>query len=428
MTSESLAQPRIPTPVRELADSLAHHGHGTWVVGEAAHDLAIDRVPTRFGLATSAAPDELIELFPTAVPTAVAGRCWLVPTGAGPVDLLPLPPGASLEHTLAGRELTLLALAFSLTDDQWIDPHGAAADLRQRRLRVLADPKTGPLGDPRCALRVIRLSTCDGYGLDPDLRAALCELAPRCAVSRSPHGPRRELNRILLAPDVARGLELLRATGLEAAIAPKVDADASALVAAQPPVLVLRLLAWLRGASAGRVMRRLRYPLNVSRRVLHLLQSYPLEHNATAQKRASLQRLARRLDQTERTALAELRELELDALAARGRITEAEAEASRAELRALMQAVVRLEEEERAAHEAAPLALDGRDVMRILGAEPGREVGTALRRLRERVAADPSLNTADGLKTLLLRWREERGDDVAGRADDRDIAPEPSAS
>jgi tRNA nucleotidyltransferase (CCA-adding enzyme) len=55
-----------------------------------------------------------------------------------------------------------------------------------------------------------------------------------------------------------------------------------------------------------------------------------------------------------------------------------------------------------AALHVTDLALGGRDVMRILGIPPSRQVGTLLERLLERVIDDPSLNTAEQLERLLL--------------------------
>jgi hypothetical protein len=56
---------------------------------------------------------------------------------------------------------------------------------------------------------------------------------------------------------------------------------------------------------------------------------------------------------------------------------------------------------DRVAGMPAALALDGRDVMAILGLDPGPEVGTWLDRLWEAVLDDPALNTRDALTRLL---------------------------
>jgi tRNA nucleotidyltransferase (CCA-adding enzyme) len=57
---------------------------------------------------------------------------------------------------------------------------------------------------------------------------------------------------------------------------------------------------------------------------------------------------------------------------------------------------------------AQDLALDGRAVMRILGAGPGPHVGEALRHLLERVLADPGENREEHLSIALRRWWDAR--------------------
>jgi tRNA nucleotidyltransferase (CCA-adding enzyme) len=56
---------------------------------------------------------------------------------------------------------------------------------------------------------------------------------------------------------------------------------------------------------------------------------------------------------------------------------------------------------EDAAMRVGDLALDGRDVMRILAIPPGRHIGVLLERLLERVLDEPSLNTPERLEPLL---------------------------
>ena len=56
------------------------------------------------------------------------------------------------------------------------------------------------------------------------------------------------------------------------------------------------------------------------------------------------------------------------------------------------------------------LALDGRGVMAVLGADQGAVVGEALRHLLERVLADPAQNTRAALEAELQRWWAARGE------------------
>ena len=54
-----------------------------------------------------------------------------------------------------------------------------------------------------------------------------------------------------------------------------------------------------------------------------------------------------------------------------------------------------------AALKVTDLAIDGKDVMRILGIPPGREIGMIPERLLERVLDDPSLNQREKLEVML---------------------------
>jgi tRNA nucleotidyltransferase (CCA-adding enzyme) len=60
-----------------------------------------------------------------------------------------------------------------------------------------------------------------------------------------------------------------------------------------------------------------------------------------------------------------------------------------------------------AALHVTDLAIDGKDVMRILGIPPSREIGAHLERLLELVIDDPSLNTRDRLEVLLQEMRDK---------------------
>jgi hypothetical protein len=54
------------------------------------------------------------------------------------------------------------------------------------------------------------------------------------------------------------------------------------------------------------------------------------------------------------------------------------------------------------------LALDGKDVMELLGTRGGREVGEGLRHLLDTVLADPAANTRAGLSGHLREWWQVR--------------------
>jgi tRNA nucleotidyltransferase (CCA-adding enzyme) len=61
-----------------------------------------------------------------------------------------------------------------------------------------------------------------------------------------------------------------------------------------------------------------------------------------------------------------------------------------------------------AALKVTDLAINGQDVMRVLGIPPGREVGVILEFLLERVLDDPLLNTREHLEALLPELRDQK--------------------
>jgi tRNA nucleotidyltransferase (CCA-adding enzyme) len=71
-----------------------------------------------------------------------------------------------------------------------------------------------------------------------------------------------------------------------------------------------------------------------------------------------------------------------------------------AETRELRERIEKVAAED-AALQVKDLAIDGKDVMRILAIAPGRRIGQILERLLERVLDDPALNTREKLEELV---------------------------
>ena len=57
---------------------------------------------------------------------------------------------------------------------------------------------------------------------------------------------------------------------------------------------------------------------------------------------------------------------------------------------------------------AKDLAINGRDLMELLGVGPGQHIGVLLKELLETAVADPEINTPDQLKEIATRFYNER--------------------
>lgn len=390
---------RVPGGVRALLEALWAAGEQAHLVGGCVRDLLLG-VPVRdFDVATSARPEAALALFPRAVPIGLRHGTVMVPTRDGPVDVTTWRAGARIEDDLALRDLTVNALAWDPREPEPVDPFGGRADLAAGRLRAVGAASDRMAEDPLRAIRAARLAAQLGFAVDPALAPAMAEArGPLARVARE--RVRRELEALLLAPHAAEGLALLRRTGIEADLAPGVDDDAAAVVTRLPRDLALRLAGWLRGTSAESILLRLRFARAFALRVARQLRFHPIEAGVDPARGAEVRRFMRRAGDENLAALFALREAELDVRA--GAPT---TPAARARLAALRAAVERVRREGHLALRRRDLALDGDDVIRILGCPPGREVGRALDFLADRALDDPRCNTPERLEALLRAWK-----------------------
>jgi poly(A) polymerase len=209
-------------PVEAVRSALADRP--AWVVGGAVRDHLLGRATDDLDLALDADPGEAAR----AVARAARGSAfrlsdafgaWRVvgPGQAWRVDLVRL-RGDDIAADLAQRDFTINAMAEPLGGGELLDPHGGRADLAAGRLRMVA--ASALADDPLRALRAVRQSVELGLEIEPATAAEVSRRAP--ALERvAPERIFAELKRVLAAPAVRRGLELMDAHGLTAAVLPE---------------------------------------------------------------------------------------------------------------------------------------------------------------------------------------------------------------
>jgi tRNA nucleotidyltransferase/poly(A) polymerase len=381
-----------------VVETLAGAGHEAVLVGGCLRDLCLGRPVTDWDVATSAPPERVLELFPTAVPIGLRHGTVMVPSPAGPIDVTTF-RGPGLEGDLARRDFTVNAMAVAFAPARWLDPEGGFEDLRRRRLRAVGSARDRLAEDPLRALRAVRLAAELGLALDGELEAAL----PGAVAGLrgvAPERLRAELERLLLAPGVGDGLRRLRESGLEAVLARgPIAPDAGAVVAALPPDLTLRLAGWLRGRDAQAVLGRLRFPRARTAAVAERVRLHPIDARGEA---GELGRLLLRVGRDGVLDLLALREAELAA----GSLPQAEAARAAQGLAERRRALEALDRGGVLASGRPRLAVGGAEVMGWLGCPPGPRVGRALRFLTLRVLEDPARNQPAALRELLRAWHE----------------------
>jgi len=398
--ARALDPAEVPWPARAVPAALAAAGYDAFLVGGSVRDLLRGAPRRDFDVATSAPPDAVLDLFPRAVPIGLRHGTVMVPTAAGPVDVTTFRAWPRIEDDLAHRDFTVNAIAWDPASGALLDPFDGRGDLRQGRLRAVRSADARFAEDPLRALRAARLVATLGLAPDAEVEAAMARAAgPLAGLPRE--RVRQELAALLVGERAGDALELLRRTGLEAALLPHPAPDAPRVVDAVPAEVEIRLAAWLRGSHAAPTLPRLRFARPVVRRVDRLLRMHPVEAGADPKRDASVRHLLRRAGERDLAALFALREAELrvgDAARRPG------ADAAREALATLRAAAERVRSQGRLALRRRDLALDGRDVQKVLGCRPGPAVGRALAWLTERVLEDPAQNTPERLRALLEEW------------------------
>lgn len=137
------------------------------------------------------------------------------------IDLLPL-GGDSIEADLARRDLTINAMARPLPAGELIDPWGGAADLAERRLRMVSPEAFAR--DPLRSLRLVRLA-CE-LGLETEPQTALRAAAAAAALGGvAPERVFAELKRIIASDRAPAGLRLMDELMITPALLPELSAE-----------------------------------------------------------------------------------------------------------------------------------------------------------------------------------------------------------
>ncbi|RKG54515.1 CCA tRNA nucleotidyltransferase [Corallococcus sp. AB011P] len=407
----------VPKPVLEVITRLRELGHPTYLVGGCVRDMVRKVHPKDFDVATSALPEEVQRAFRKVIPTGIQHGTVTVVTGGNHVEVTTFrsegdyldgrrPSSVSFERDivkdLSRRDFTINAMAYNPLDRELVDPFGGQVDLPAKLIRCVGSAQERFSEDGLRPLRAVRFAAVLGFTLDPDTRDAIpatLAVFRKVALERV----REELLKLLLSPRAELGLHLLADTGLMEVFLPEVahaDAEgarlARAAVQAAPLDADLRmatLLADIDTATQARELcLRLKFP-NKSADLIGLLVEHSKLETRVDDADPALRRLLARVGLSNLPALLFVAKARVQVRAPE-RLPAVEALAAR--LEALAAAKPPLSAKE--------LALTGGDIMKTLGIGPSPKVGEATRYLVESVLDDPSLNTADELRSRLTAW------------------------
>jgi poly(A) polymerase len=221
----------------DIVRRLGRAGFEAYWVGGCVRDVLLGREPGDYDVATSAKPAEIEKLFPRTIPVGKQFGVVLVVEEGHEFEVATFRaesdyqdgrhPGrvqfASAQADALRRDFTINGLFYDPVLRQTYDWVGGQADLQAKCIRTIGSPEERFSEDHLRLLRAVRFATQLGFDIEPETFAALQRNVAKIA-KVSAERIREELMKLLRPPNAARGLEMLRASGLLEVLLPEIQA------------------------------------------------------------------------------------------------------------------------------------------------------------------------------------------------------------
>ncbi len=438
---------RVPREVREIVAALQAAGKQAYLVGGGVRDLLAGLAVSDFDIATDARPEDVQRLFQRTAPTGIKHGTITVLGRRGQYEVTTFRRdgkygdarhpdevsfAATIEEDLSRRDFTCNALAYDPTADKLIDLFGGVADFERGVVRAVGEPRKRFYEDGLRPLRAIRLAARFDFDVAAETLTAIPEVLERVRLV-APERVRDELTKMLAtAAKPSYGFELMRESGLLELFLPELmegygvtqnefhahDVYNHSLYscdAAPREKAFVRWAALLHDVGkprtrrlregrvtfynhqavsrrmARKVLDRLRFSKKERDHVLHLIYHHMFGYTS-AWTDAAVRRFIRKVG---RENIADLFDLRLADWFGNG-TNYGFPRYLRKLHRRIEEAIARED-----AFTVCDLAVDGHDVMKVLGVAAGPVVGDALNYLLEVVLEDPAQNEPTRLRALL---------------------------
>jgi len=241
----------------EVVRRLHAAGFEAYWAGGCVRDRLLGRVPQDYDVATSARPEQIRQLFghrrTLAIGAAFGVICVLGPPHAGQVEVTTFRTDvnyqdgrrpetvhfSTAEEDAKRRDFTINGMFFDPIQGRILDFVHGHRDLDNRRLCAIGDPHERFTEDKLRMLRAVRFAATFEFTLDAATFAAIQKMASEITVV-SVERIADEVSRMLEHPQRALAAEMLRTSGLLAAILP----EALPLLDQRPPDGVTAESAW----------------------------------------------------------------------------------------------------------------------------------------------------------------------------------------
>ena len=443
----------LPPLVKQILTTLDHAGFRAFLAGGCVRDFLLGASPADYDIVAHCSLDTLKTLFRNER-IKIAGKTFpvlLVNGGKGKkegemkeeVEVAPARSSGAADtfpHAdLGTRDFTINSMALDPATGDLIDPFNGREDLIGRIIRFTGNPLHRIKEDPLRMVRACRFKAAIQGQFAPDTLQTIKTRAPSLTSAIAPERLRLEVMKAMAVPRPSIFFLALRETGLLQQIFPCLDRCVAldggpyhgetvfehCLMTGDvlsPRKPLLRLAGFLHDTGkfdAARMepngltfkghetrkeaMVKDLETLRFSTREVEFISAMVQVHMRPLTAKSSPRAVRRLL-----AFLAEHQVSYQDFM----RLRIADKASNRAKpAYTLSDVKIRLKKiyDARARHgnrefTLASLAIDGNDVMTLLGRGPGREIGRILDHLFEQVIDDPSLNTYDKLRALVLDY------------------------
>ncbi len=439
----------IPKEVQETAQKLIGAGFEAFLVGGCVRDLIMKYEPKDWDITTSAEPKKIQEIFPESVYENDFGTVG-VKTGSDDETLKIIEVttfrlegkytdkrhpdeikfAEKIEDDLDRRDFAMNAIALNLDakDKKLIDPHGGLNDISKKVISTVGDPSTRFEEDALRLMRAVRFAAQLGFEIEHETARAIRENAGLLEMIAKER-VRDELTKIIMARRAAEGIIFLEDLGLLRYVIPELregiaigqnkhhiytvfDHNVRALnyTAEKGYSLEVRLAALLhdigkpkskRGEGVdstfynhevigarmtAKIMDSLRFSKEIIEKVVHLVRCHLFYYNVGEVTEAGVRRFISRVGIESIDDLIKIRQAD--------RIGSGVPKAKPYKLRHLLFMIDKVRHDP--VHPKM-LAMDGNELMKLLGIEPGPRVGKILMILLEDILDDPAKNTKEYL-------------------------------
>jgi poly(A) polymerase/tRNA nucleotidyltransferase (CCA-adding enzyme) len=442
----------IPRTVKQFALQFSHAGFSLFIVGGAVRDYFLGRATSDFDFATDAQPDEVMNLFPSVIPTGIKhgtvsvlfrGSSYEVTTFRIDGDYRDArhPETVhfvrSLQEDLKRRDFTINALAVNAFTGEIHDFHNGLKDIDIRLIRAIGNPVERFNEDALRILRACRFVSQLDFSIHNETLSAMKSYAHKLQ-QVSGERVKNEFWKILESPLPSKGIYTMYECGALAIWFPELTmgdqitqkgfhtldvmrhgiAACDAVSRTKPLVRLAALLHDIGKVPAKqlqpsgdvtfhrheeysvklakKILTRLKCSNQEQKVVLNLIQHH-MFHYTPEWSDGAVRRFVNRVG---KEALDDLFSLRLaDQIAIHGTPSP----------HAIMQLEKRIKKviETSSAFSIQDLAISGNDLA-ILGIPRGPEMGIVLHQLLETVLDDPSENEYEKLRVIAWNFYEQR--------------------